>query len=344
VIYPDTHSPPWAGYGRLSPLRRLSLAWRDRRWRRRAPSRRGIDLVPHGTQPPPPGAREPVVLFTVRDGMATLPSFLAHHRRLGLRHFAAVDDRSADGSADFLAAQGDVALFTSNVDFRRAGGGLVWRDQLVDRFGRGRWYLSVDCDEYLVFPGCETRPLQAFLADLERAGLKRAMAPMLDLYPDGPIGALEPPADPAAFPTDSCPLFDGSHYTVGDEKFCTSIRGGPRNRLYGTSMRMTKFPLVFADRRLAFAGGSHHGPLPLARNFAPPDAVLLHHKFAPGSVETFRQIAERGSHFNGSQFYKDILDSGAFGPATDFRYEHSVRYRSSEDLVARGFLRDLRAA
>jgi hypothetical protein len=340
--YPNPDPALWGRFGALTPWHRLSLHLRNRRYRRRAASGEGIELDEAKPMAAPPGPRDPILLATVKDGMATLPSFLAHYRAQGLQHFAIVDDGSGDGSRAFLEAQPDVAVFTSNVGFRQAEGGLLWRDRLVERFGRGRWYVSIDSDEYLVFPGCETRPLSAFIADLERAGLKRALAPMLDLYPEGPIGALVPPADPAAPPTGTCPLFDGSHYSVGDEKFCTSIRGGPRNRLFGIGMRMTKFPLVFADEALAFAGGSHHGPLPITRNFAPPDAVLLHHKFAPGAVETFRTIAERGTHFNGSQFYKTILESGDFGPQTDFRYAGSVRFEGSEDLVRRGFMRDLR--
>ncbi len=343
ITYPNPDPGLWRSFGALSPWQRLALVWRDGRYRKRAVTPSGIELTQAKPMASPPGESDIVLIATVKDGMTTLPSFLAHYRAQGLRHFAIVDDGSADGSLEFLKAQDDVAVFVSNFGFRDAQGGLVWRDMLVERIGRGRWYLSIDSDEYLIFPGCETRPIRSFVADIERMGLKRILAPMLDLYPEGQIGALRRPADPSAPPTAICPLFDGSHYTVGDEKFCTSIRGGPRNRLYGITMRMTKFPLVFADAALAFNGGSHHGPLPITRNFAAPDAVLLHHKFAPGAVETFRTIAERGTHFNGSEFYKAILKSGDFGPETDFRYEGSVRFTSSDDLVQRGFMRDLRA-
>ena len=340
--YPNPNPALWPRYGALGWLARLQLVWRERRYRQRGQATGDCRLTEVKPMAAAPGPRDIVLITVVRNAMATLPSFLDHYRRLGVQHFAVVDDASTDGSRAFLEAQPDLSLFTSAGNFLTSGGGLVWRDMLLDRIGRGRWVVSIDSDEYLIFPGCETRPLRSFVADLDRAGLKRAMAPMIDLYPEGPIGGVAPPADALSPPTALCPLFDGSHYEVADEKFCTSIRGGPRNRVFGTEMRMTKFPLLYADAALHFATNTAHGPLPLVRNFAPPDAVLLHQKFAPGAVEIFRTLAGEEAHFNGAEFYKAIVRSDGFGPHTDFRYEGSLRFQSSEDLVRRGFMRDLR--
>ncbi len=64
---------------------------------------------------------------------------------------------------------------------------------------------------------------------------------------------------------------------------------------------------------------------------------------ASGAVEVFRTLAGEEAHFNGAEFYKAIVGSDGFGPHTDFRYEGSLRFRSSDDLVRRGFMRDLRS-
>ncbi|MCW4114849.1 glycosyltransferase family 2 protein [Aurantimonas sp. MSK8Z-1] len=340
--YPVADPADWNKVGRLSPLDRLRLAFRDVRFHRRARSRDGIELhqVNASAQPLAPDA---IVLLCVGKDIAKhLPSFLAHYRRLGVARFAFVDDQSSDATPQILRAAPDVDVYRSNVGFRQASGGLLWRDMLLERYGRHRWYVSIDSDEYLVFPGCESRPLAAFIADLNRSGRTRAMAAMLDIYADGPIGDNTVDVGTDAFPTAVSPLYDGTGYRLTEERFCTAVRGGPRYRLFGTDMRLTKFPVVYADRALQFAGGSHHGPLPITRNFSPVQCVLLHHKLTPDAVEDFARIAASGSHYNGSVYYKRILDHGAFGSHTDFRFEGSQRYLGSEALVAAGFMQDLR--
>ena len=159
---------------------------------------------------------------------------------------------------------------------------------------------------------------------------------------DAPLGEERPPASAGALPTDTSPLYDGSGYTVGPEMFGSAVRGGPRQRLYGVEMRMSKFPLLYADRATQFAGASHHGPLPLVRNFLPVHAVLLHHKFPAGAVEDFHEIARRGTHSGKSAFYKRIIAHAGFSADADLRYEGSRRFSGSQSLVDEGFMLDLR--
>lgn len=318
-----------------SVFRSLRLGRRGRRYARPA-------LLPLRLAARLPARDETVLVCVAKDAAKQLPSLLAHYRRLGLKRFAFLDDRSRDDTRAVLLAQPDVDLFESDVDFKAARGGNIWRDMLVEHYGRGRWYLSVDSDEYLVFPGSEQRPLSAFVADLQRHGLKRAHAAMLDIYPDAPLGAERAPVAEDAFPTETSPLYDGSHYTIGPEMFGTAVRGGPRQRLYGVEMRMSKFPLLFADGATQFAGGSHHGPLPLGRNFLPVHAVVLHHKFPAGVVEDFHEIARRGTHSGKSAFYRHIVAHAGFSDDADLRYEGSRRFRGSQALVDEGFVLDLR--
>ncbi|MBE7186190.1 MAG: glycosyltransferase family 2 protein [Methylobacterium mesophilicum] len=315
---------------------------RNRRFRRRSRRHPPVTLTAVRQAERALGEAAIVLICVTKNARAYLPSFLAHYRAMGIARFAFVDDRSDDGTRETLAAQADVDLYVSPQSFRDSAGGLLWRDELVRRYGRDRWYVSVDSDEYLVFPGSEVRPLSSFIADIEHAGLTRALAVMLDLYPDGSEVRAE--IEPDAFPTALSPYFDGASYRVANEKFCTAVRGGPRQRVFGADMRLTKFPVIFADAAMSFTGAGHHGPLPIQRNFSAVQAVLLHHKFPPGWQTEFRRIAERGSHFGGSGFYKDIVGHAAFGDAGSFRNAQSHRYAGSEDLIANGFMQDLRSS
>lgn len=341
--YPVGNPRDWRSLAGPSLLEGALSALRTLRGRRKARRYARLSLDAVRSAPGTLARRGVVLLCVTRDAAKHLPSFLAHHRRLGVARFAFVDDRSADTTRAILQAQDDVDLFESDADFKQARGGLIWRDMLVERYGRDRWYLSLDSDEYLVFPGSEQRPLASFIADLERRRLTRAHAAMIDIYPDSALGQARPAASPEALPTETSPLFDGTGYELNRELFGAALRGGPRRRVYGVDMRMSKFPLLYADAATRFAGGSHHGPLPFGRNFLPVHAVLLHHKFPAGAVEDFREIARRETHSGKSAFYKAIVAQSGFDGSADLRYPGSQRYAGSQQLVAGGFMQDLRA-
>lgn len=340
--YPVGDRAEWRAFGGLGLARRIVTDVRSYRYRRRAKDVPGLTLTHRGTALRPLGPSEVALVCVVRNAMASLGAFLAHHRALGIARFAMVDDRSDDGTDAFLASQPDVDLFTSSHRYRAAAGGQIWRDRLVDLYGRDRWYVFLDADEYLVYPGCETRPIGAFIKDLERAGSRRSLAPMLDLYPAGRLADAVFDPERHRSPVEVSPMIDGTGYAVTLDKFSTSIRGGPRHRLFGHPNRLQKYPVLFADRATQFNGASIHGPLPLGRNFAPADAVLLHFKFSAASIEEFRRFAEAEGHFGGSMFYKEIAASEGFNGDLSLAYPGSIRFAGSEDLVRRGFMRDLR--
>lgn len=341
--YPVTNPAHWDRMGRLSLARRIALALRDGRYRRRAPETEGVELIPAGPERPL-GPLDLPLVCTVRNSAPYLPAFLRHYRALGVTRFVFVDDRSDDGTAELLGAQGDVDLLRSNVSYAQSVFGRVWRDQLYERYGRGRWYVNVDADEFLLFPDCETRGLRDFIADLERAGRLRCLAPMLDLYPAGPLrdGVFDP--DRHATPMAVSGLIDGEGYDIAAEKFCLSVRGGPRARLFGMENRLSKFPVIFVDGKTQENGASIHGPLPITRNFTPVSAVLLHYKFSSASVAEFARLIAEGQHFDGGVFYRRMAEDPRFNDDLSLEYEGSLAVTDSMDLVRRGFMQDLRRA
>ncbi len=284
---------------------------------------------------------EIALILCVRNGAAYLPLFLQHYRAMGVSRFLVLDDNSEDDTRAYLAKSADVDVHASALDYTGAMRGALWRDALIDRYGRDRWYVMVDVDEFLLFPGCEARSLSSFVDDLERAGRLRSLAPMLDTYPDGPLETAR--LDEAAHVEDVGPLIDGDGYDADVMKYCLGVRGGPRHRLYGNFMRLTKFPVIFADARTRLTGASIHGPFPHTRNYQAPTSALLHLKFTAGSAEEFRRFVRHGQHFGGAQFYRNILETNGFGGGSDLRYEGSIRWGSSQGLVDAGFMLDTRA-
>ena len=63
---------------------------------------------------------------------------LDHHRGLGIETFFVVDNGSTDGSVEFLLAQPDVHLWTTEDSFGAAHCGTDWVLALIDEYGSGR--------------------------------------------------------------------------------------------------------------------------------------------------------------------------------------------------------------
>src|SRR5690606_7319236 len=114
-----------------------------------------------------------ILLFsTVRNERVRLPYFLRYYRNLGVSHFLFVDNDSADGSAEYLARQGDVSLWSSQASYKSARFGADWLGLLKWRYGHGHWTLVVDADEFFVYPFCDTRPIRALTDWLDASSIR----------------------------------------------------------------------------------------------------------------------------------------------------------------------------
>ena len=142
----------------------------------------------------------------VKNEMFFLSAFLAHYRALGVRRFVFLDDRSTDGSRQYLLQQPDCMVLGSGRSFgdivsldhpiahrvweRKGGRRLpsgkvrlvhVWVNLLVRKYAGAHWAIHADADEFLRIP--EGLTIQDVAARLDAAGCNAAWSGMLDLYP-----------------------------------------------------------------------------------------------------------------------------------------------------------------
>lgn len=275
----------------------------------------------------------------IRNELLRLPYFLDHHRALGVSHFVLVDNGSDDGSGDFLADQPDVSLWRTDASYRDSRFGTDWLNHLLARHGSGHWCLTLDADELLDFPFSDTADLHALVRWLDRRGRENYGALMLDLYPEGPVGAPDPRA--AQDPLAVLPGFDPTGYLTRVQPRTRSlwIQGGPRARAFFTETperapTLNKLPLVRWHWRYVYLN-STHTMLPPRMNDLHADGfgLLLHTKFLPGVRERAREECARGEHFAVAGHYADYYDAVIAGPV--LWHEGSLRYegwRQAETL------------
>lgn len=284
---------------------------------------------------------------TVRNEAERLPFFLDHYRRLGVGHFLFVDNASTDGTADLLAGQPDVSIWTTPHSYKRSRFGMDWLNWLLLRHGSGHWCLTVDADEILIYPHWETRPLPALTAWLDDHDVPALGALMLDLYPKGPLDQAR--HAPGQDPTEVLSWFDAGNYVMRRQHKLGNlwIQGGVRARTFFAdeprrAPTLGKVPLVKWHWRYAYVS-STHTLLPRRLNQTAArdggealSGVLLHTKFLPTVVTKSAEEKARRQHFANSLLYEDYYD--ALIGAPDLWCARSARYQGWRHLEALGLM------
>lgn len=214
-------------------------------------------------------------------------------------------------------------------------------------YGKGKWCLTVDADELLVFPRIKTRNLRDLCLFLDQNHIPAMGAFMLDLYPQGPINSVSYVAgqDPCEVLThfDPAPY----HATRQQPRGNLWLQGGVRERVFFADNpvrgpTLNKLPLVKWNWRYAYIN-STHSLLPPAMNAlydGPSDprlsGVLLHTKFLPCAIEKSQEEKRRKQHFRDPNAFGGYYDSIVAGP--DLFGDVSVKYEGPDQLEALGLM------
>ena len=343
----ETHMPEavYPAPGMKGPLWRRSLFRKGLTWYRTSRSRkrlRGIEQDQSLSLVSPQQFRQltdsdlPLV-FLCRNDRRLLPSFLKHYRSLGVTRFICVDDRSTDGSAEFLQSQPDLDLWTSSQRYKDARRGKAWREGLFRTYGINRWYLNIDSDEFLIYERCFENPLPVLIRRLEAQSINRLAAPMLDMYPLNDIAAAEFTGEDERMPWQIADCYDRDGYEVVKNDRFVRIRGGVRKRVFGADVDLMKYPLLFWDKDCSL-GENIHQPLPYDRNFSPIFGVLLHFKFFSDYQERVQQAIDGGQHFGGAREYVNMMEKISANPDMAFGYSGSAHFSGPDQLVEQGFV------
>lgn len=234
---------------------------------------------------------------------------------MGINHFLFVDNGSDDGSVEFLLQQNDVSLWQATGSYKAARFGMDWINWLLFRYGTGHWCLTVDPDEFLVYPHCDSRPLQALTHWMGTSGIKSFPAMLLDVYPEGRIG--DQPYHEGQDPLEIARYFDPANYMIHKNGRYGNlwIQGGPRARsFFGQTPELApalnKIPLVRWERHYVYISSTHMA-LPRRLNLVYDEqggeqisGVLLHAKFLSTFIDKSSEEMERGEHYADSQEYR----------------------------------------
>lgn len=247
-----------------------------------------------------------------------IPYFLEYYRKLGIDHFLFVDNQSDPPMSDILLGQADVSLWRTEQDYAEAGSGVDWINFLLSSHAVGHWVLTVDLDEFFVYPFMESRSYNELLEyhdDIEKPCM---FAIQVDMYPKESVSSICLPMGES--PLKLAPYFDSEGYRQSKgEHHETRVQGGARMRLMrddstGNAPFLNKTPLIKWRFRYAYDNRT--------RVAFPPILNMAHQKF---HVPTAALL-----HFNLMQSNHTAINPSDSGSLCD---SMSVRYVNSQSLV-----------
>lgn len=275
-----------------------------------------------------------ILILVVKNDLLRVKMLLSYYRRLGIERFVVLDDKSVDGTLEYLLSQDDVDVYNSDVNYTTLGR-QAWISRLVDLYGFNRWYLIVDSDELIAYSGMEEKSIPELTCYLDSVGRNVLRMMLLEMYPRNDI--LKMPSLTAEQITSTYIYFDCDGYRIQYTDLLTCVVGGARcrefyNGNYKEAPYLTKYPLIKICSGMIPCHSHMNFPFCYNRN-TPLSGCMLHYKFLPQDIEKYRQRVREGNFQSSSKEYKKYLDLISIdGEFIMYDKEISIEYKDSSSL------------
>lgn len=274
-------------------------------------------------------ADTPILISVIKNDISRSNLLFDYYRQLGIKNFVILDNNSDDGTFEWLMKQPDINLFrcTDNYQTYRKE---AWVNRLISMCGFHRWYLIVDSDELVDYIGSEKYSIDQLVKKLQSKGYKRAKGMLIDMYSKENIFQSE--CSYEDIPKVFC-HYDSTGYQFVEKSFVKHWEGGPRERELDTKhIWVSKSPLVYYDENTVVINA--HFQFPLTVDADSPDVFFIrHYKYLKSDYKPFAARVTQGNFANGSEFYKKAISQFDQGKSTNFMYEGSKKYTTSEDIA-----------
>lgn len=278
----------------------------------------------------------PILVCTLKNDLEKMTYFMPHYRKLGIKQFVFLDNMSTDGTFEYLLEQEDADVYRCAHPFT-ANRKIAWVNRLIAEMGINKWYLMVDSDEFFTYLGYTEHTIDELIMQAEKKDLKRIGVVHLDMYPRGSLFSKETTED---FTKHYC-YFDKDTYEFSRTAYGVRIMGGPRKRVFGTSMKISGCRLVFFEEDDVVP--SAHFMIPFEKSHdIPIYLVSLHYKFVNESdYNKMIEAVETGMHANSSEEYQTYYTILKENPEISLYDEnHSLPF-TEENVRKIDFIQDM---
>ena len=286
-----------------------------------------------------------VLVACIRNEMARLPHFLDYYRKLGIQQFALIDNDSTDGLLEYVRQQPDCVVWHTKASYKNSNFGMHWCNFILNSYCVGKWCLTCDPDELLVYPFIESRTLPELCVYLDDSDQPSLFTIMIDAYSDLPIR--DTMLTPGTDPFEICPYFDRFNLSqkVDESRENFWVQGGCRmrqlfrDRPY-SAPALNKVPLIKWRKGLYYVSSMHHTSdkrvnCPVYKNPSAVSGILFHFKYVSLLQQKAAEEQQRKQHYGDSVEYNRYAKAG---DTCFYSPDISIRYEGPQTLIDQGFM------
>lgn len=244
-------------------------------------------------------ADSPILFCVIRNDVDKLEYFFEHYRKRGIQVFIFLDNNSTDGTKEYLLRQKDTIVFESSQEYTSARR-VAWLNRMIGMYGENKWCLIVDSDELVDYIDSEKYTFYDLTKQADLQGIKRIEGFMLDMYSQD--GLFNEASGESWYQNNKC--FDRDSYELKNWIHGLVIRGGPRKRIFGRDMRLSKYPLFYFGQE-DFLASSHYMVPDYPVKQTPVWLAIRHYKFTDDKdLEKVKEAVLKENYAGGSADYK----------------------------------------
>ena len=104
--------------------------------------------------------------------------FIKYYKKIGITHFIFIDNGSKDGTFEYLKELDEnILLYSTYDDYKQAGYGVDWVNDILNKKCKNKWCLVVDIDELIYSDN-----LNKLINEMKSEGSTLCCFLLLDMY------------------------------------------------------------------------------------------------------------------------------------------------------------------
>ena len=276
---------------------------------------------------------DPILVVPVKNELNRMKLLYKHYRMLGVHQFVVIDNYSTDGTFEWCCQQKDTRVYRIKQPYQTERRN-AWIEKVLALTGYDKWYIVVDSDELLDYVGSETHKISELIKVASDNKHRRILGYQVDMYNEHPLFSggynfEEIPTEYSWFDTDSYSINKTKANRKG--KTIDLIIGGPRNRIFGTQIQLSKQSVFYYTKEVIYCNSHYLAPL-LEIEDTPCYYVLKHYKYLINDRKEYLDRTEKNNFASNSYIYKKQMSAIDSNKQCSFMYEGSAQYHNSDSL------------
>lgn len=118
------------------------------------------------------------LISVLRDENVLIEYFIKYYKKIGITHFIFIDNGSKDGTFEYLKELDEnILLYSTYDDYKQAGYGVDWVNDILNKKCKNNWCLVVDIDELIYSDN-----LNKLIHEMKSEGSTLCCFLLLDMY------------------------------------------------------------------------------------------------------------------------------------------------------------------